>query len=90
MVKRLTAVGLGLGGAAGERLSQQLDCAVSRNTILQLISRVPMPSIAIPQTLGVDDFSFRKRETYSTVLIDLDRSLPIALLGDREPETLAA
>ncbi|MES1026233.1 ISL3 family transposase [Gloeocapsa sp. BRSZ] len=90
MTKRLTAIGLALGGAAGERLSQQLGCAVSRNTILQLVSRLPLPPIVTPQTLGVDDFSFRKRETYGTVLVDLERSRPIALLGDRETETLAA
>ncbi len=90
MAERLTAVGLALGGAAGERLSQHLDCRVSRNTILQLISRLPLPPIVTPRTLGVDDFSFRKRETYGTVLIDLEQSRPIAILGDRETETLAA
>ena len=89
MAGQLTAIGLALGGAAGERLSQQLGCAVSRNTILQLISRLFLPPIVTPQTLGVDDFSFRKRETYGTVLIDLDRSRPIALLGDHETESLA-
>jgi transposase len=58
MAKQLTAIGLALGGAAGERLSQQLGCAVSRNTILQLVSRLPLPPIVTPQTLGVDTSLF--------------------------------
>jgi transposase len=90
MAKELTAIGLTLEGSAGERLNQQLDCAVNRNTILQLVSKLLLPPIVRPQTLGADDFSFRKRETYGTVLIDLDRSHPIASLSDRETESLAA
>ena len=37
----------------------------------------------------MDDFAFRKRQTYGTVLIDLERRQPVAVLPDREAETLA-
>jgi len=89
LAQQFTTVGLALGGAAGVKLSRRSGFPVSRNTLLRLVRKMPLPSVDSIQTLGVDDFAFRKRQTYGTILVDLEQSRPIALLKDRSADTLA-
>ena len=84
----LTLIGFALGGEAGKRLASGMSLVTSPDTLLRLIRTQPEEQIPTPRVLGVDDFSFCKRKTYGTILLDLERRIPIDLLPDREAATL--
>jgi transposase len=89
LVEAQRAIGFSDGGEAGARLSAKLGMSTSPDTLLRMINSTPEFEAPCPRVLGVDDWAIRKRHTYGTILVDLERQQVVDLLPDRKPETLA-
>jgi len=87
----LRTLALALGGEAGARLSGQLAVGVSADTLLRRIrARGEAPASPGVRVLGVDEWAYRKGQTYGTILVDLERRRVVDLLPDRSAESFAA
>jgi transposase len=63
---------------------------VSAPTLLRLLRQVICTVPRSVRILGVDDWAWKKGQTYGTILVDLERRCPIELFPDRKEETLTA
>lgn len=78
-----------LGGEAGARQARATGMPVSGSTLLRLIRRAALPDVGHPVALGVDDWCWKKRQSYGTILVDLESHRPVDLLPDRNSESFA-
>ena len=90
LIALLQAVGLGAGGQMGTRQADRSGIATSPSTLLRHLMQLPTPLARAVRVLGVDDFAWKKRFTYGTILVDLERRKIIDVLADRESATVEA
>ncbi len=87
----LNWITLALGGQAGARLAGRLGLLASGPTLLRQVRRRIQPcTVPAPRVLGIDDWAWKKRHRYGTILCDLEAGKVIDLLPDRESGTVAA
>src|SRR5258707_7807837 len=90
LIALLQALGLGAGGQLGTRQADRSGIATTPSTLLRHLMQLPAPLTRAVRVLGVDDFAWKKRFTYGTILVDLERRKIIDVLADRESATVEA
>jgi transposase len=86
----LREMGFELGGEAGARLGKKLSYPGSPDTILRLVKRAELPTASSPRVVGLDDWSWKRRLRYGTLICDLESHKPLEVLPDRSVETVSA
>ena len=86
----LREMGFELGGEAGARLGKNLSYPGSPDTILRLVKRAELPTASSPRVIGLDDWSWKRRLRYGTLICDLESRKPLEVLPVRSVETVSA
>ncbi len=61
-------------------MGSELGISGSRDTILRLVRQGEQPARSEPHVIGLDDWAWKRRLRYGTLICDLERGLPIDLL----------
>jgi transposase len=84
----LAQLGREHGGAAGARSAHLQGLQVTERSILRLMHALPLPPIAAPQIIGLDEWAWKRGQRFGALIVDLERKKPIALLPDRSQQTV--
>ena len=67
-----------------------MNLKTSGDSIIRLLKKryVAQPEVPCGSIIGVDDFAFKKRHTYGTIIVDEATHKPVAILDGRDGKTL--
>lgn len=88
MESKIRQLGLLAGGRPAERICGIFSIPTSDTTILRLVEKENPPAAADVTAVGVDDWAYKKKDRYGSILVNLHTGKVIDLLPDREEETL--
>ncbi len=90
LIALVQSLGFVAGGQMGTRQADRTGIATTPSTLLRHLMPVPAPARRAVRVIGVDDFAWKKRFTYGTIVVDLERRKIIDVLADRESATVEA
>ena len=72
------------------RIMKSMNIKISGDTVIRLLLKrySAQPAKTCGSVIGIDDFAFKKRHTYGTIIVDEETHEPVAVLDGRDGVTL--
>ena len=72
------------------RIANTLNIKISGDTVIRLLTKKysQQPAPICGSVIGIDDFAFKKRHTYGTIVVDESTHKPVAVLDGRDGKAL--
>lgn len=72
------------------RICKDLGIKISGDTVIRLLLKryQLMENVPVGERIGIDDFAYKKRHTYGTIIVDGETHSPITLLDGRDGASL--
>lgn len=72
------------------RIANMMNIKISGDTVIRLLTKKykQQPAPTCGSVIGVDDFAFKKRHTYGTIIVDEATHKPVAVLDGRDGKSL--
>ena len=84
----IVVIGLNTSCEATARICHSMGITVSGDTVIRLMLRNVSIESVKPEEIGIDDWAYKKRRSYCTMICDLKTHKPIALLEGRDGKSL--
>ena len=84
----ILAVASEFSSEGASRILKRMGVSVSNDTIDKMLARIEIRDNPDIERIGVDDFAYRKGQTYCTAIYDMDTHKPIAVFDGRNGEEL--
>ncbi|KAA6432236.1 ISL3 family transposase [Dyadobacter flavalbus] len=72
------------GGKLAERIAKLMNIQISDTSLLRIVNNEHLPEAETPYALGIDDWAYKKRGRYGSILVNLENRRIIDILNDRE------
>lgn len=92
LIDFVTILALETSCEASARIMQAMHVKLSGDTVIRMLLKRYQTQSHIPcgSHIGVDDFAFKKRHTYGTIIVDENSHIPVAVLEGRDGSALKA